>query len=56
MRYTEMQGYFVSKSSAYSLLKANDLITSLAFILMKAADRFQNPMTAPNLLWTGKVL
>jgi transposase InsO family protein len=27
------------------------LITSPAFILMKAADRFANPTTAPNQLW-----
>src|SRR6201982_1593521 len=28
-----------------------DLITRPAFILMKAADRFANPTTAPNQLW-----
>src|SRR6516162_8069122 len=27
------------------------LITSPAFILMKAADRFANPTTTPNQLW-----
>jgi transposase InsO family protein len=27
------------------------LITSPAFILMRAADRFANPTTAPNQLW-----
>ena len=32
-------------------LKAHDLITSPAFIVMKAADKFQNPTTAPNQLW-----
>jgi transposase-like protein len=35
--YTEQQRYFVSESSVYRLLKAHDLITSPAFILMKAA-------------------
>ena len=49
--YTERAGYFVSESSVYRLLKANDLITAPAFILMKAADRFQHPTTAPNQLW-----
>jgi hypothetical protein len=29
-------------------LKAHDLITSAAFILMKAADTFAQPTTAPN--------
>ena len=48
--FTEQQGYFVSESSVYRLLKAHDLITSPAFILMKAADRFQNPTTAVNQL------
>ena len=35
----------------YRLLKAHDLITSPAFILMKAADTFAHPTTAPNQLW-----
>ncbi len=51
VRYTERLGYFVSESSVYRLLKAHDLITSPAFILMKAADTFQHPTTAPNQLW-----
>ena len=49
--FTEQQRYFVSESSVYRLLKAHDLITSPAFVLMKAADRFHNPTTAPNQLW-----
>jgi transposase InsO family protein len=32
-------------------LKDHGLITSPAFILMKAADRFANPTTAPHQLW-----
>jgi transposase InsO family protein len=51
VRYTEKNGYFVSESSVYRLLKAHDLITSPAFLLMKAADKFQHPTTAPNQLW-----
>src|SRR5262245_36302955 len=38
-------------SSDLRLLKDHGLITSPAFILMKAADRFANPTTAPNQLW-----
>ena len=49
--FTEQQRYFVSESSVYRLLKAHDLITSPAFVLMKAADRFQHPTTAINQLW-----
>ena len=39
------------KPSVYRLLKAHDLITSPAFILMKAADSFAHPTTASNQLW-----
>jgi transposase-like protein len=51
VRYIETKSYFVSESSVYRLLKAHDLITRPAFILMKAADKFQHPTTAPNQLW-----
>ena len=51
MLYTERHRYFVSESSVYRLLKAHDLITSPAFVLMKAADKFRHPTTAPNQLW-----
>jgi putative transposase len=36
--------------SVYRLLKAHDLITSPAFIVMKAADEFKDKTTAPNQL------
>ncbi len=49
--YAEQQRYFVSESSVYRLLKAHDLITSPAFVLMRAADKFQHPTTAINQLW-----
>jgi transposase InsO family protein/transposase-like protein len=49
--FTETQGYYISESSVYRILKAEGLITSPAFILMKAADKFQNPTTAVNQLW-----
>jgi putative transposase len=41
----------VPTSTVYRLLKARDLITSPAFIVMKAADEFKNKTTAPNQLW-----
>ena len=44
-------GYFVSEASVYRLLKAHDLITSPAFIVIKAADEFTDKTTAPNQLW-----
>ena len=49
--YTEYHGYFVSESSVYRLLKAHDLITSPAFVVVKAADEFKDKTTAPNQLW-----
>jgi transposase InsO family protein len=49
--FTDTKRSFVSEASVYRLLKAHNLITSPAFILMKAADRFANPTTAPNQLW-----
>ena len=51
VNFTDTQGSFVSEATVYRLLKNHGLITSPAFILMKAADRFANPTTAPNQLW-----
>ena len=50
-RFTDTAGYFVSEASVYRLLKAHDLITSPAYIVMKAADEFKDKTTAPNQLW-----
>jgi putative transposase len=49
--FTDERGYFVSEASVYRLLKAHDLITSPAFIVIKAADAFHDKTTAPNQLW-----
>ena len=51
VRFTETERYFVSEASVYRLLKAHDLITSPAFIVVKAADEFHTKTTAPNQLW-----
>ena len=45
VRFTDSERYFVSEASVYRLLKAHDLITSPAFITMKAADEFKNKRT-----------
>ena len=50
-RFTDTEGYFVSESSVYRLLKAHDLITSPAFVVIKAADAFKDKTTAINQLW-----
>jgi len=49
--FTDTNSYFVSESSVYRLLKALDLITSPAYLVIKAADEFHNKTTAPNQLW-----
>jgi putative transposase len=51
VRFTDTEKYFVSEASAYRILKAHDLITSPAFIVMKAADEFKDKTTAINQLW-----
>jgi putative transposase len=51
VRFTDETKYFVSESSVYRLLKARNLITSPAYIVMKAADEFKDKTTAPNQLW-----
>ena len=51
VRYTDNQRYFVSESTVYRLLKAHDLITSPAYILIQAGDKFQHPSRRVNELW-----
>jgi putative transposase len=51
VRFTDTHSYFVSEASVYRLLKAQDLITSPSFIVMKASDEFKDKTTAPNQLW-----
>ena len=46
--FTDRERSFVSEASVYRLLKARGLVTSPAFIVMKAADKFANPTTAIN--------
>ena len=50
-RFTDTEGYFVSEASVYRLLKSHDLITSPAFVVIKAADEFKDKTTATNQLW-----
>ena len=49
--FTDRERSYVSESSVYRLLKAHGLITSPAFIVMKAADEFKDKTTAINQLW-----
>ena len=49
--FTDKESYFVSEASVYRVLKAHDLITSPAFIVIKAASEFKDKTTAINQLW-----
>ena len=51
VRFTDEEKYFVSEASVYRLLKTHDLITSPAYIVIKAAEEFRDKTTAPNQLW-----
>ena len=50
-RITDQEGWYISESSVYRILKAYDLITSPAFILMSASDSFKHPTRQVNELW-----
>jgi len=49
--YTDEKRYFVSESSVYRILKNADLITSPAYVLMSASDRFQHPTARVHEMW-----
>lgn len=51
VRFTDEKGYFVSEASVYRLLKAHDLITSPAYVVIKAADAFHTKTARPNQMW-----
>ncbi len=51
VRFTDTKRHFVSEASVYRILKAQDLITSPAFIVVRAADEFHDKTTRPNQLW-----
>lgn len=48
---TDNQGHYISESSVYRILKANDLITSPNFTVLSAKDKFDQPTTRVNQLW-----
>lgn len=51
VKFTDEKSYFVSEASVYRFLKAQDLITSPAFVVMKAADEFRDKTVRPNQMW-----
>ena len=51
VKFTDTERYFVSEASVYRLLKAHDLITSPAYIVIKANVEFKDKTTRPNEMW-----
>jgi len=48
---TDTQGYYISESSVYRILKSYDLITSPAYIVISAGNKFKSPTRRVNELW-----
>jgi putative transposase len=48
---TDTEGYFISESSVYRILKSYDLITSPAFDLVRAKDEFEHKTKRVNEMW-----
>ena len=46
-----MRRVFISKSSAYRILKAAALITAPDYVVIKAAEEFKDKTTAINQMW-----
>ena len=51
VQFTDGEKYFVSEASVYRHLKSLDLITSPAFISIKAAEAFTDKTSAINEMW-----
>ncbi len=50
VKYTDEKRYFVSESSVYRILSAEDLITAPAHVVIRAADEFRDKAIRPNEL------
>ncbi len=48
---TDKEGYFLSESSVYRILKSFDLITSPAYVVLSAKDHFSHPTRRVHELW-----
>ena len=48
---TDKEGYFISESSVYRILKAHDLVTSPVYTVISAKDHFEHPTSRVNELW-----
>jgi transposase InsO family protein len=48
---TDRHGYFISESSVYRILKAEGLITSPAYRIISASEKFEHPTRRVHELW-----
>ena len=48
---TDNEGYYISESSVYRILKAYDLIPSPAYTVITAADKFVSPTSRVHQMW-----
>jgi transposase InsO family protein len=48
---TDREGYFISESSVYRILKGFDLVASPSYIVLSAKDRFDSPTRRVHELW-----
>jgi putative transposase len=48
---TDKRGYYISESSVYRILKAQNLTPTPAFMVLTARDKFPEPTRAVNELW-----
>jgi transposase InsO family protein len=48
---TDTQGYFISETSVYRILKAYDLIPSPAYVVLSAREKFTHPTRGIHELW-----
>lgn len=51
VKFTDTESYFVSEASVHRPLEAHYLITSPAYIVMKANDEFEDKTVRPNEIW-----
>lgn len=50
-KFTDSEGYYLSESSVYRILKSYDLVTCPAYTIITAADKFQHPTRRVHELW-----
>ena len=48
---TDTEQYFISESSVYRILKGFDLVSSPAYDIVTASDKFKNPTKRVNEMW-----